>query len=156
MAISTSCIPYYLEPVSSPCTMSRMCSRDGVIHGGCFVCVCVCDALIAFFSQIANFALFLYLREPGTGPSSLGRQRALHTYKIGGMQFFRLLSSTVNLFIVSLCFIVLTWIQIIRTSVVTLASCHPGIWSNINFNHKIRYRIKAELVIFLLHYSAGG
>ena len=33
--------------------------------------------------------------------------------------------------------------------------CHPSIWSKMNFSYKLRHRIKAELVIFLLHYSAG-
>ena len=29
--------------------------------------------------------------------------------------------------------------------------CHPGIWSKINFSHKVRCRIKAEVIIFPLH-----
>ena len=33
--------------------------------------------------------------------------------------------------------------------------CHPGVWSKINFSHKVRYRIKAEVISFLLHYWAG-
>ena len=33
--------------------------------------------------------------------------------------------------------------------------CHPAIWSKINFSHKVRYQIKAEVVIFLLHYWSG-
>ena len=33
--------------------------------------------------------------------------------------------------------------------------CHPGIWSKIKFSHKVRYRIKAEVISFLLHYWAG-
>ena len=33
--------------------------------------------------------------------------------------------------------------------------CHPGIWPKINSGHKIRYRIKAEVVIFLLRYWSG-
>jgi len=31
----------------------------------------------------------------------------------------------------------------------------PGIWSKINFSHKVRYQIKAEVIIFPLHYWAG-
>ena len=33
--------------------------------------------------------------------------------------------------------------------------CHPGVWSKINFSHKVRYRIKAEVIIFLLRYWSG-
>ena len=33
--------------------------------------------------------------------------------------------------------------------------CHPGVWSKIKFSHKVRYRIKAEVISFLLHYWAG-
>ena len=31
----------------------------------------------------------------------------------------------------------------------------PGIWSKINLSHKVRHRIKAEAIIFLLHYWSG-
>ena len=33
--------------------------------------------------------------------------------------------------------------------------CHPGIWSKINISHKVRYQMKAELIIFSVHYLAG-
>ena len=32
----------------------------------------------------------------------------------------------------------------------------PSFWSKINFSHKVRHRIKAEVIIFLLHYWAGA
>ena len=31
----------------------------------------------------------------------------------------------------------------------------PGIWSKINFSHKVRYRINPGVIIFLLRYLAG-
>ena len=33
--------------------------------------------------------------------------------------------------------------------------CHPGVWSKINFSQKVRYRIKAQVIIFLLRYWSG-
>ena len=34
--------------------------------------------------------------------------------------------------------------------------CHLRIWSKINFSHKVRYQIKAEVIIFPLHYWTGA
>ena len=31
----------------------------------------------------------------------------------------------------------------------------PSIWSKIDFSHKMRYQIKAEVIIFPLHYWSG-
>ena len=41
-----------------------------------------------------------------------------------------------------------------RESMLTIGS-HPGVWSKINFSHKVRYWIKGEVIIFLLRYWSG-
>ena len=41
------------------------------------------------------------------------------------------------------------------THQVECVSQPPGFWSKINFSHKVRHRMKAEIIIFLLRYWAG-
>ena len=41
------------------------------------------------------------------------------------------------------------------TSQIEYVSQTPGFWSNINFSQKVRYQMKAKVIVFLLRNWAG-